>query len=83
MTEIDRYNQTTRDNRHCHFCGSNLLEDEVHFLFHCPKYSMIRNNFYYKYYPVTLINGLINELMNSSNYFINQYTIHNIYLSLF
>ena len=25
-----------------------LMEDEVHFLFQCPTYSMIRNEFYYK-----------------------------------
>ena len=43
MIEIGRY--TTKDNRHCPFCGSNLIEDEVHFLFRCPTYSMIRNNF--------------------------------------
>ena len=50
MIEFGRYNQTTnlKDNRHCPFCGSNLIEDEVHFLFHCPTYSMIRNNFYNK-----------------------------------
>ena len=45
MIEISRYNQTTKDNRHWPFCGSNLIEDEVHFLFYCPTYSLIRNNF--------------------------------------
>ena len=35
MIKIGRYNQTTKDNRHCPFCGSNLIEDEVHFLFQC------------------------------------------------
>ena len=62
------------DYRHCPFCGSNPIEYKVHFLFHCPTYSMIRNKFYYK--VKTLIpnitelpvNGLINKLMNSSNY---------------
>ena len=55
----------------------NLIEDEVHFLFQCPTYSMIRNKFYYKVKTLIPnitqlpINGLINELMNSSNYFIN------------
>ena len=48
MIEIGRYNQTTKDNRHCPFCGCNVMEDEVHFLFQCPTYSMIRNKFYYK-----------------------------------
>ena len=74
MIEIGRYNQTTEDNRHCPFCGCNVIEGEVHFLFQCP---MIRNKFCYK--VKTLIpnitqlpkNGLINELMNSSNYFSN------------
>jgi len=57
--EIGRYNQTTKDTRHCPFCGCNVMEDEVHFLFQCrPTYSMIRNEFYCqdsdsKYYPVT------------------------------
>ena len=77
MIGIGRYNQTTKDNRHCPFCGSNLTEDKVNFLFQCPTYSMTTNKFYYK--VKTLIpnitqlpvNGLINELMNSSNYFIN------------
>ena len=77
MIEIGRHNQTTKDNRHWPFCGSNLIEDEVHFLFQCPTYSMIRNKFYYKVKTLIPnitqlpINGLINELMNSSNYFIN------------
>ena len=75
MIEISRYNQTTKDNRHCPFCGCNVIE--VHFLFQCPTYSMIRNKFHYKVKSLIPnitqlpINGLINELMNSSNYFIN------------
>ena len=77
MIEIGRYNQTTKDNRHYPSCGCNVIEDEVYLPFQCPTYSMIRNKFYYK--VTTLfpnitqlpINGLINELMNSSNYFIN------------
>ena len=48
MIEIGRYNQTTKDNRHCPFCGYNVIEDEVHFLFQCPTYPMNRNTFYYK-----------------------------------
>ena len=77
MIEIGRYNQTTNDSRHCPFCGCNVIEDEVHFLFQCPTYSMIRNKFYYKVKTLIPsiaqlpINVLINELMNSSNYFIN------------
>ena len=77
MIEIGKYNQTKKVNMHCLFCGFNIIEEEVHFLFRCPTYSMIRNNFYNK--AKTLIpnitrlplNVLINELMNSSIYFIN------------
>ena len=65
-------------NRHCSFCGCNVIEDEVHVLsFQCPTYPMIRNTFFYKVKTLIPniiqlpINGLINELMNSSNYFIN------------
>ena len=59
MIEMGRCNQTTKDNRHGPFCGCNVIEDEVHFLFQCPTYSMIRSKLYYKvktdskYYPVT------------------------------
>ena len=75
MIEIGRYNQPTKKT--VRVCGSNLIEDEVHFLFQCPTYSMIRNKFYYKVKTLIPnitqlpINGLINELMNSSNHFIN------------
>ena len=47
------------------------------FLFQCPTYFMIRNKFYYKVKTLIPnstqlpIYGLINELMNSSNYSIN------------
>ena len=53
------------------------MEDGVHFLFQCPTYSMTGNEFYYRVKTLIPnitklpINGLINELMNSSNYFIN------------
>ena len=30
MIELGRYNQNTRDNRNCLFCGSNQIEDEIH-----------------------------------------------------
>ena len=33
MIEIGRYNQTTNDNRHCPFCGCNVMEDESKFTF--------------------------------------------------
>ena len=74
---MGRYKQTKKDNRHCPFCGSYPIEDVVLFLFRCPIYSMIRNNFYNKIKTLITnttqlpVNVLINELMNSSNYFSN------------
>ena len=70
VIEIGRYNQTIKDNRYCPFCGSNLIEDEAHFCFHCPTYSMIRNKFFYKVKTLIPnitqlpINGLI-SIVNS------------------
>ena len=75
MIEQGRYNQISRENRHCLLCGSNQIEDEIHFLFHCSKYSIIRNNFYHKVQSLIpnitqlLVSDLINELMNFSNIF--------------
>ena len=34
-----------REQRFCLVCGSNTAEDEHHFLFDCPAYCHIRNNF--------------------------------------
>ena len=84
MIELGRYNQTTRNNRNCPFCGSNHLADEVHFLFNCSKYSLIRNNFYSKVKILIPnitqlpVNVLINELMNTSrnNYINIQFMIY-------
>ena len=76
MIEIGRYNQTTSDNWHCPVCGSNLIEDEIHFLYCSSTYSIIRNNFYSKVKALIPnitqlpVNVLINELVNSSEYFI-------------
>ena len=51
------------------------MEDGIHFLFSCSKYSLIRNSFYNKVKtPIPIItqlpvNVLINELMNTSYYY--------------
>ena len=44
------------------FCGSNLIDDKVHFLFHCPTYSTLRNNFYNK--VKTLIWNITHKLFD-------------------
>ena len=67
IIELGRYNQSTRDNRNCTFCGSrcNQIEEVL----------LIRNNFYNKVKILIpniiqlTVNVLINELMNTSNYY--------------
>ena len=75
--ETGRYEKVSRCDRLCTLCGLNNIEYEIHFLFHCPNYSSIRDGFYnkidnkfsnFKQLPLT---ELIIELLNSSDYFIN------------
>ena len=73
MMELGRYNQTTRYNRNYPYCGSNQIEDEIHFLFDCSKYSLIWNNNCNKVKTLIpnitqlpSVNALINELGLSS-----------------
>ena len=76
MIELGRYNHISRDDRICPVCGSNKIKDEIHFLFYCSKYSIIRDNFFHKIQTLIPsirhlpVNDLIIELMNSSIYFI-------------
>jgi len=60
MIELGRYNQISRDNRLCPICGSNQIEDEIHFPFYCSKYSIIRDDFYNKIQ--TLIPNILKQL---------------------
>ena len=77
MIELGRYNQISRDDRICPVCGWNQIEDEIHFLFYCSKYSIMRDNYFNKIQTLIPnirhlpVNDLIIELMNSSIYFIN------------
>ena len=48
MIENGRYDQTPRDKRFYPVCDSNELEVEIHFLFHCPKYSILKNDFFHQ-----------------------------------
>ena len=74
MIEIGRYD---RKERLCPTCGSNQIEDEIHFLFVCSKYSTLRDEFYRKIkYHLPNIKQLSSieatkELMNSPIYFVN------------
>ena len=41
--ETDRYQGIPEHLRICNLCNSGSVENEFHFLFHCPKLSEIRN----------------------------------------
>ena len=68
--ETGRYNKISRCDRICPVCGLNI-EDEIHFLFDCPKYSSIIDDFFnkinnripnYKHIPIsTLIDYYLNK----------------------
>ena len=45
MIEIGRHRKIPKEIRFCPFCP-NSLETEVHFLFHCPTYSIMRDEFH-------------------------------------
>ena len=75
--EIGRYDKTSRCDRICPVCGLNI-EDEIHFLLDCPKYSSIKDGFFnkienripsYKHIPIST---LLIQLMNSNDYYLNK-----------
>ena len=45
--ETGRYDKISRCDRICPVCGLNI-EDEIRFLFNCPKYSSIKDDFFNK-----------------------------------
>jgi hypothetical protein len=42
--ELGRYQGVSRHNRMCTKCSSNVIEDELHFLFECSKYDEDRES---------------------------------------
>ena len=76
LIETGRYNNIPRSDRLCTICGYNV-EDETHLLFHCPRYSSLRENFFSKIDHVISnpkqlsISALIVQLMNSTDYYVN------------
>ena len=58
--ETGRYQNIPQELRLCCFCPSNVIEDEIHFLFNCAKYSVLRNEYF------TFVN-VTNTSFNSSN----------------
>ena len=75
--ETGRYDKISRCDRICPVCGLSI-EDEIHFLFNCPKYSSVGDDFFnkienripdYKHIPIST---LIIQLMNSTDYYLNK-----------
>ena len=77
MIETGRYNQTPRNDRFYPIFNSGIIEDEFHFLFHCPKYSVPREKFYnqiqqnFADFNQLSYTELIIKLMNSQNFSVN------------
>ena len=46
MLEIERgrYKKIKREERKCKMCTMDVVEDEIHYFFHCPKYYNIRKD---------------------------------------
>ena len=72
-----RYENIPRNERICHFCTRNKIEDENHFLLDYKAYSQIRDIFFSKLetkipdFKSLSHDTLISLLMNSSDYLIN------------
>ena len=81
MVETGRYNQTPHNNRFCPVCNSGIIEDEFHFLLHCPKYSIPREKFYnqiqhnFVNFNQLSCTELIIKLMNSQNFSVNSHLL--------
>ena len=65
----------------CPICDSGIIEDEFHFLFHCPKYSIPREKFYNQIqqnfvdFNQLSYTELIIKLMNSQNFSVNSHLL--------
>ena len=74
MIETGKYNQTPHNDRFCAVCNSGIIEDEFHFLLHCPKYSIPSEKFYNQIqhnfvdFNQLFCTELIIKLMKSQNF---------------
>ena len=81
MIETGRYNQTPHINSFFPVCNSGIIEDEFHFLLHCPKYSIPRKKYYnqiqhnFIYFNQLSCTELIIKLMKSQNFFVNSHLL--------
>ena len=83
VTLTGRYDKISRCDRICPVCSLDI-EDEIHFLFDCTKYSSIRDGFFNKIakripnYKHIQISTLITQLMNSTDYYLNKQLVQQI-----
>ena len=81
MIETGRYNQTPHNDRFCPVCNSGIIEDEFHFLLHCPKYSISSKKFYNQIqhnfvdFNQLSCTELIIKLMKSQNFSVNSHLL--------
>ena len=81
MIETGRYNQTPHNDRFCPVCNYGIIEDEFHFLLHCPKYSIPREKFYnqiqHNFVDFNQLSSteLLIKLMNSQNFSLNSHLL--------
>ena len=80
-TYVERYDQTPHNDRFCPVCNSGMIEDEFHFLLHCPKYSIPREKFYnqiqHNFVDFNQLSSteLLIKLTNSQNFSLNSHLL--------
>lgn len=52
--EVGRFNSVPEEGRLCTLCNLNVIEDELHFVFHCPLYDEARQLLFQKMQNVKL-----------------------------
>ena len=80
---VEMYDQTPHNDRFefCPVCNSGMIEDEFHFLLHCPKYSISREKFYnqiqhnFVHFNQLSSTELLIKLMNSQNFSLNSHLL--------
>ncbi len=77
--ETGRYNNEKREDRLCRICNGGTIEDQFHFVLHCPAYNDKRNAF------TTLMETRITEwnTMNDTQKFVVLFNEHSRALGKF
>ena len=81
VIQTGRNNQTPPHDRFRPVCNAGIIEDEFHFLLHCPKYSVPRENFYNQIqqnfvdFDQLSCTELVIKLMNSRNFPVNSHLL--------